>query len=115
MLDSQSITRPEVQLLLRREVTAQADIRRSEPSDRYVAFMDADRQRATAVVTALLSRDAELARDLIEQDEDPHGLAFGAATLAAGMWDHHTRMMGKDPSEQWAKSLGTLATKERNN
>lgn len=70
-----------------------------------------DRVRASGVITALLREDAGLARKLVLEDENPFALAWGAVTIAAGMWDHHCRLAGKEPSEAWAASL--LAMKRR--
>ena len=64
-----------------------------------------ERTRAFAVVTALLDEDFELAKKLISEDEDPQALAWGASTIAAGLWEHHVALMGQNPQEAWATSL----------
>ncbi len=70
-----------------------------------------ERPRAVAVITALLNEDIQLARNLIIDDPDPYGLAWGALTIAAGMWEQRSSIMGRDPIETWAASL--LSKKDR--
>ena len=85
-------------------------IRRKFVGVRYVYFVqdEAERSRTFCVITALLSQDVVLARRLVAEDEDPTGLAWGAVTIAAGLWEHWATQHGEDPLTTWASNLLTV-------
>lgn len=69
--------------------------------------MQEDQAQAQAyqLVTAVLNGDDDLAHEILDETRDLESLVWRLTALAAGIWEHHQKMLDRDPVEAWRQSL----------